>query len=475
MNRQEVPPKPPLPPPLPYAEIGEKGLLGTLMHDLKSALEPKYFPDLFYLPRNKIIFGVIVDLAANHSEITFEVLVNELKKINQLEEVGGRGDLNELWDLSFPGIYYESDVFDAYQRRCTILDCRRKEKAAFDRSEPASAYDPTGAFAVTPDLLGLPPVESADSLLAENIKEPPEIVRGLVHQGSKNSIGGGSKAFKTFVLTDIAVSIAAGVPWLGFDTIAGKVLYVNLEIQRPFYKKRIAAIAAAKGLPASGAWRKNLDVWNLRGYCVDAETLCKLLRKMSGYLAIVIDPIYKIVGSREENSNDQIASLLNLLEQVAHETGAALFSGNHFSKGNQAGKESIDRISGAGVFARDPDSIITATRHEKDDAYTVEFALRNFPPVDPFCVRWEYPRFVRDETLDPSKLKQGGGRPAKWTVEQLVDCLGSKDLGTVDFQKLVAAERGMPRTSFYELLPQAKTQGLLHKCVTDDKWEVVRK
>jgi hypothetical protein len=33
----------------------------------------------------------------------------------------------------------------------------------------------------------------------------------------------------------------------------------------------------------------------------------------------------------------------------------------------------------------------------------------------------------------------------------------------------------MPKTNFYELLPQAKAQGLLHKCVADDKWEVVRK
>jgi len=37
---------------------------------------------------------------------------------------------------------------------------------------------------------------------------------------------------------------------------------------------------------------------------------------------------------------------------------AASVFGAHFSKGNQAGKESIDRISGSGVFARDPDTIL---------------------------------------------------------------------------------------------------------------------
>jgi len=35
-------------------------------------------------------------------------------------------------------------------------------------------------------------------------------------------------------------------------------------------------------------------------------------------------------------------------------TGAAVGFGAHYSKGNQAGKEAIDRVSGSGVFARDP-------------------------------------------------------------------------------------------------------------------------
>lgn len=102
---------------------------------------------------------------------------------------------------------------------------------------------------------------------------------------------------------------------------------------------------SAKGLSIDGTWRKNLDVWNLRGYSMDAESLCNVLRRKpvgKDYVFIIVDPLYKIVGDREENSNDQITSLLNLLERVARETGAAIAYGNHFSKGNQAAKESID-------------------------------------------------------------------------------------------------------------------------------------
>ena len=128
---------------------------------------------------------------------------------------------------------------------------------------------------------------------------------------------------------------------------------------------------------------------------------------MSMYL-IIIDPIYKLLGLRDENKAGDIASLLNEIEALAVETGAAVAFGAHYSKGNQAGKEVIDRIGGSGVFARDPDSILNFTKHEENDCFTVDATLRNHPPIKPFVVRWEYPLMCADATLNPSELKQPG-------------------------------------------------------------------
>jgi hypothetical protein len=79
--------------------------------------------------------------------------------------------------------------------------------------------------------------------------------------------------------------------------------------------------------------------------------------------------------------------------------------GAHFSKGNQAGKESIDRIGGSGVFARDPDVILTMTPHEEDDAHVIDLTLRALPPVKPFVVRWCESIFITDRNADPAALK----------------------------------------------------------------------
>ncbi len=99
---------------------------------------------------------------------------------------------------------------------------------------------------------------------------------------------------------------------------------------------------------------------------------------------------------------------MNSVEALAVKTGAAVAFGVHYSKGNQASKDAIDRVSGSGVFARDPDSLLNFTKHEEADCYTVEATLRNFPPLDPFVVRWKYPLFTRDTGLDPAALKVPG-------------------------------------------------------------------
>jgi len=52
-------------------------------------------------------------------------------------------------------------------------------------------------------------------------------------------------------------------------------------------------------------------------------------------------------------------------------------------------------------------------------------AARSWPPPKPICLRWEYPLFRVDESLDPADLKKGG-RPKtpkddladKWTAER---------------------------------------------------------
>ena len=46
--------------------------------------------------------------------------------------------------------------------------------------------------------------------------------------------------------------------------------------------------------------------------------------------------------------------------------------------------------------------------------------LRNFPPIEPFCIRWEAPLMLRDNELNPEDLKTKSGRSAKEPTDEEV-------------------------------------------------------
>src|SRR5207248_2334140 len=140
-------------------------------------------------------------------------------------------------------------------------------------------------------------------------------------------------------------------------------------------------------------------------------------------------------------------------------TGAAVAFGAHYSKGNQSQKETIDRIGGSGVFARDPDTILNFTRHEQANCFTVEATLRNHPPIEPFVVRWEYPLFIADSALDPTRLKQAGRKEQYHAKDVLA--LVDKPMSATEIVKAAYEEKDIPRRRTFELLADLKASGLL--------------
>jgi hypothetical protein len=320
----------------------------------------------------------------------------------------------------------------------------------------------------------LPELIDAAAFIACLIEPPAELVEGILHLVSKLVFGGSSKSFKTWCLLDLAISIATGTNWLGRRTAQGKVLFVNFEIQPHAWQRRISAVAEAKAVQIQpGA----ITLWNLRGHAADFRQLIpKIIERCRAekFALIILDPIYKLYGGTDENAAGDVAELLNSLESLAVETGAAIAFGAHFAKGNASAKEAIDRISGSGVFARDPDSLLIFTKHETDDAFTVEPILRNFAPVAPFVVRWEFPLMRPDDELDPAKLKQAAGRKPTYLPDDLLKLLPRAGLMNPEWMEK-AAEEGISRPTFYRLkkalfdarkIHQAAVTGVLQPILT---------
>jgi len=341
-------------------------------------------------------------------------------------------------------------------------------------SSPHSPIGPSAREGKGEAPKGLPEFKGADQIRPGSIKLPGLLVDGILHRGSKMVLAGGSKAYKSWSLIDLGLSVATGSDWWGCGCRSGRVLYVNFELIPGFFEDRLSTVAKAKGagLP------KNFLFWNLRGLCYDLSLLADVLRARvmaSGQIdLLIIDPIYKALGDLDENSAGDMAQLMQKVEDLSEAIGAAVVFGAHFSKGNQASKEAIDRISGSGVFARDPDAILTMTRHTERGSFVVASDLRYLPHLPDFVVTWEFPLMRIDEGKDPRDLFIPGAKPdrkdtprqAPFTPEEVLAVLPEGGLTADAWRTVVIQKLGRAGRDFYEAKGVLLEKGRVKKAGT---------
>ncbi len=214
----------------------------------------------------------------------------------------------------------------------------------------------------------LPDPESLTDFWNDMPEKAPPLIHGLLRQGHKMLMAGPSKAGKSFALIELSIALAEGKKWLSWDCTRGKILYVNLELDRASCLHRFKDVYTALGWPPDNL--SNIDIWNLRGKSVPMDKLApKLIRRAqkSNYIAVIIDPIYKVLTG-DENSADQMAHFTNQFDKICTELGSSVIYCHHHSKGSQGNKKSMDRASGSGVFARDPDALIDLVELELTDS-----------------------------------------------------------------------------------------------------------
>lgn len=261
----------------------------------------------------------------------------------------------------------------------------------------------------TDDFSPLPNPMALGAVLQEPPQLAPVLIEGILRQGHKASLTGPSKAGKSFALMELAIAIAEGRTWFGRQCVQGKVLYINMEIDDASCYNRFLKIYQAHGWTVNGLPTEtadNIHVWGLRGKSMPLDKLVPhIIQRAKGqdYKLIIIDPLYKVLDG-DENSNSDVSRMVTLFDKITDQTGASIIYAHHFAKGAGGNKDVIDRGSGAGAFARDPDCIITMTQIDQPDevnqvhtAWRVEFVLREFPNAEPYDVWWDYPLHVFDK------------------------------------------------------------------------------
>jgi hypothetical protein len=247
------------------------------------------------------------------------------------------------------------------------------------------------------------PLPATTEALLVQFSEPVEpLIYGIIGMGERLILSGSSKAGKTWAMLSLAMAVTNGTEWFGFACRKGRVLYVNLELRPQRMAERLRRLGG----------QGTFDVSNLAGQNPTWDELRNHLIRVTGetdYTLIIIDPIYKMANDTDENDNTQVAALLGEIEAICITTGVAVAFAHHFSKGNKAGSEAIDRSSGAGAWSRDPDAVLTLTNHKEEGHLVFEASVRNYRKPESSVWRFEWPHFVRSD-LNPKELKKAGAQ-----------------------------------------------------------------
>ena len=267
---------------------------------------------------------------------------------------------------------------------------------------------------------GLPELENLRPLADNPPEVPEELISGILRKGHKMLISGASKAGKSFLLMELCIAIAEGGEWLGFKCKQGKVMYINLEIDRASCVDRFLKIYKANRIEKPHF--ENISVWNLRGMAKPLEKLVpSIVRRIKDqdYCAVIIDPIYKVITG-DENSAGDMGAFCNQFDRICALGNTAVIYSHHHSKGTQGHKRVMDRASGSGVFARDPDAQLDIIELELDEttralhgesgasAWRMESSLREFRNIKPVNFWFKYPLHILDKNDALRSLKSQG-------------------------------------------------------------------
>ncbi len=357
--------------------------------------------------RNQAIYQAAIGIARNGVFPGLEAVRAELNRVNNSEAVDFTSELAREF-FSDAELQFWAAKCSELGRACNLYTAADRIKSALDAGQSVADIAPLIADVHdTADPLGISDVPiSAGDLISGFPELRPYVIDGLLRVGETANIIAAPKIGKSWLLLSLLLAVAAGTPWMGRACRQGRVLLLDNELHRETLARRIHAVAMAMGIDPDSL-RDGLVIHCLRGAGENIDTLGRFFRRMkpAEYSVIAIDALYRALPPDcEENVNQDMMRVYNTVDGYAERTRAAFLLVHHASKGLQSEKQVTDVGSGAGAISRAADVHLVIRPHEDDGAAVMDCRVRSGVPPAAIGLRWAYPLWVPDSTLDTEKL-----------------------------------------------------------------------
>jgi putative DNA primase/helicase len=248
-----------------------------------------------------------------------------------------------------------------------------------------------------------------------SLKEPEQVIEGLMALGDLTVLGGPPKAMKSWTVKAMGLMTATGTTWLGFTVPRPfRTIYLSAEGREARLRTRFQTLVGFTPVEEEGLERMAY-VSTLGRLKLDTEPGERtFLRLIEPFEVVIIDPLYRFQAQGDENSHKDQRAIQDLFDRVKN-IGKCIVLVHHVRKptGINAG---ISELRGAGLDGfTDWAIMLSRKRDNSDERFTLDFTLRNYedPP------RMELIREGVILTPAPEEAKLRGGVSTLDVIEVL--------------------------------------------------------
>ncbi len=345
-----------------YDLEAENALVGAALFDLSVFLDCGVAPDDFRDRGNRDIWRAGQKLAKQGIQADQVTVLNALP---DPDLVGGFAGIHERMSAvpnAFNAKGYAEIVKDkAEQRRLLALANDIARGASKDpgtrRRVLRQALEDTRALLT--DMAGGAPDWTLYTLTDAFAprKRVDYAVEGLFSLPSVSIVYGAPGTLKSFLLLDMALCVAAGLPWLeslpdsdaptAFKTIPLPGLWLDFDNGKRRTHERVEALSRARDLDAEATafyYASMPSPWLQASNAASMDGLILLCKERNIGL-VVVDNLRAVSGDMEENASEMSNVMLNF-RRLAEETGAAVVIIHHQRKGSGDKERPGDALRG---------------------------------------------------------------------------------------------------------------------------------
>lgn len=202
-----------------------------------------------------------------------------------------------------------------------------------------------------------------------NRPRPGWIIKGLMPMADLGVVYGASGAGKSFIMLDLVMAVARGVPWRGLRVRQGKVVYIVAEGAGGF-RNRVEAYCQHHGVDGASLPILILDaVPNLLDV-KQVKALAEAIEQEPGVALVVCDTFAQMTPGANENAAEDMGKAIGHIRHVGRKAGATVVLVHHSGKDAAKGARGWSGIRAAADFemevTRDGEARALNTTKQKD-------------------------------------------------------------------------------------------------------------